>query len=53
MKNPNLESNWLIGAGIDDIQKRLAIFEISSKEVVMMYLHRCYSGCTYTERCYT
>lgn len=36
----NLKNEWLIEATIDDIQKKLDSGEITSKELVMMYLGR-------------
>ncbi|MBD8068564.1 amidase family protein [Bacillus sp. PS06] len=52
MKNKRLEalSNWLIEATISDIQDKFATSEITSKDLVLMYLDRIsrfdYSGCS-------
>ncbi|WP_407676498.1 amidase [Perspicuibacillus lycopersici] len=36
----NIEPNWLIEATIDEVQEKLESEEITSKQLVMMYLHR-------------
>ncbi|MFC4024635.1 amidase [Oceanobacillus longus] len=40
MKNRLMESDWLIEATIDELQQKLNTFEITSNELVYMYLHR-------------
>ncbi|WP_010650309.1 amidase family protein [Oceanobacillus massiliensis] len=40
MKRTQLESDWLIEANIDEIQQKLTAYQVTSKELVYMYLHR-------------